>query len=181
MANSASAVAYRAQQLAHAYAVLYRVSYSAPEWAKQTIRNALIESALSNARGVAYFFTRTSDVHVSMFVADWSDPVIKIAQGVESPISRHLSHATKGASDGEKHPGAWPIAELAVVLVGGLVRLVDALPDDLPVLFVPSPADTLAFLDATEPLRRLTPVSDNPSVGDLTKLLQGFIAESGAT
>jgi hypothetical protein len=101
--NGALAVAYRAQQLAHAYAVIYRVEWSAPEWAKQTIQNSLIESALSNARGVAYFFTRTSDVHFSMFRENWNDPVIKIAEKVEAPISRHLSHATKGAKEGEEH------------------------------------------------------------------------------
>ena len=130
------------------FAVLFRIGFAAPAWSQQSIRNAVVESALSNARGLAYFFTRPADVYTSMFIAEWNDPVVAIAAAVEEPISRHLSHATKGVKDGEPHPGVWPVPEMAVALVGGLARFVAALPTEGVALFVPSPAHTFAVLES---------------------------------
>ncbi len=175
LATGAHAVAYRAEQLVVCFAVLFRTGFAAPAWTRQSIRNAVVESALSNARGLAYFFTRSADVHTSMYIAEWNDPVVAIAAAVEEPISRHLSHATKGAKEGEPHPGAWPVPEMAVALVGGLARFVAGLATEGGACFVPSPANTFAVLEAFDPLTKPTEVSENESVAKLTHALQKYL------
>jgi hypothetical protein len=175
--NGAQGIAYRAEHLAELAALFHSgLPIRVPDArVVKTIRNALIESALVNARALAWFFTQTSDVNTSMLRSKWEDDVVTVAGKVIGPVSQHLSHATTGSKTGEKHPGEWPISELAVVLVGGLARFVQALDGSSETYelswFTPSPVDTYRDLMALNPLSSPTRVSDNPSVGGLTRAL----------
>ena len=134
-----------------------------------------------NARALAWFFTKEAggNVNASMFLPKWEDDVVPIAAEVVHPISQHLGHAMTGAKEGEEHPGEWPLPELAVVLVGGLSRFVDALDaatENFEVnWFTPSPSDTYQQLTALNLLSLPTTVSRNPSVAALTKALQQYL------
>jgi hypothetical protein len=183
--NGARGISYRAWQLAGVASLIcreVRIGVSSERDAV-TITNALVESGLVNARAVAYFFTRPSDVHISNFGPGWADDVIGMARKVEAPVSRHLSHATTGEKGGEVHPGAWPIVELAVVLIDGLVRFVEDLgpasPDYDVAWFQPSPVQTYSELMALDPLANPTQVSNSPSVGNLTVELQQYRKDHG--
>ncbi len=147
--------------------------------AARTMQNALVESALVNARALAWFFTRKSDVHTSMFLTDWSDSVVTVARKIVPPISRHLGHVTPGAPEGEPDPGVWPIPELAVVLIGAVARFVQALDQngrDYELgWFAPSPVESYNDLMAIDPLAPPAPVSDNPSVAKLTNTLRRYL------
>jgi len=144
-----------------------------------TINNALIQSSLTDARALGWFFTRTSDINIAMFVRNWTDDVIAIAGEIVPPVSRHLSHATTGDKASERHPGEWPIREPAVVLTSGLARFFDALDPTSAVYerawFTPSPRDTYDELMKLDPLTVRTKRSDNRSVCDLTIKLQQFV------
>jgi hypothetical protein len=178
--NGANGIAYRAWQLAGVASLLRRQAafqVTEPRDAT-TISNALVESALVNARVLGWFFTRKSDVNISMFNPNWTDDVIAVAGRVESPVLRHLGHGSTGDKAGEKHPGQWPIPELSVVLIGGLARFVDALDANNVTYdrawFMPSPQDTYDELMKLDPLAVRTVRSANPSVRDLTVALQQF-------
>ena len=175
--NGAQGIAYRAEQLARVAALFHHgIPFEVRDDRFVTVRNALVESALVNAQALAWFFTRKSDVNTAMFDRNWKDDVSTVARNVIEPVSRHLGHATTGSEEGEKHPGQWPIPELAVVLVGGLARFVEALHGSSQRYelnwFTPSPVDTYSDLMARNPLSTATRVSVNPSVGALTEALQ---------
>jgi hypothetical protein len=196
--NGAQGIAYRAGQLVACTKYLttheFPVVVSPPDAIVTfqpeplaTINNALIECALVQSRALAYFFFSSSDVNVRMWHADWRDDVIDVAREVESPISRHHSHATTGDKDGELHPGAWPIPELAVTLVGGFARFVEGLDPTSPEYMIewftpaasgyqPSPAELLAMLMAIDPLAEPTEISGNPRVAALTRALRKHLA-----
>ncbi len=176
--NGAQGIAYRAEQLAEVTTLLHcgLTLWVPDDRVRKTIRNALIESALVNARALAWFFTRESDVNTSMFLCNWEDDVVTLAGEVIGPVSRHLGHATTGSKEGERQPGEWPIPELAVALVRGLARFVLGLDGRSKSYelswFTPSPVDTYRDFMALNPISSPTKVSDNPSVGRLTKALQ---------
>ena len=197
--NGARGIAYRAEQLVGCSMLLpgiplrvepvtARVTLDPGVW--PTISNALIQSALVDARALAYFFADRGhmNINIAMFM-QWDDPVVAVAEKIHGPISRHLGHATTGDAAGEIDPGAWPIRELAVTLVAGLARFVAALDSNNsrydvawstppPVerfdvdWFTPSPVELLDALLATDPLSNLAPVSDHPTVRKLTTVLR---------
>jgi hypothetical protein len=178
--NGANGIAYRAEQLAGiASLVLPRATFQGDPRDVTTISNALVESALVNARALGWFFTRTSDINMAMFAPNWTDDVVAIAGEIVTPVSRHLGHATTGDNAGEPHPGLWPITELAVVLTGGLARFVDALDPNSATYdrawFTPSPRDTYGELMKLDVLAVRTLRSANPSVRELTVALQQFV------
>jgi len=179
--NGANGIAYRAWQLAGVASLFRRQAtfQVADERDATTISNALVESALVNSRVLGWFFTRKSDVNIEMFDPNWTDDVIDVAGEIESPVSRHLGHGTTGDKAGEKHPGEWPIPELAVVLIGGLARFVDALDPNSTAYdrawFTPPTRDTYDELMRLDPLAVRTKPSDNPTVRKLTDALQQFV------
>lgn len=180
--SGALGISYRAKQLAEVAELIHQRYRIAVPHARflNTIPNALVESALVNARVLAYFFTDADEVKASHFGTTWVDAeVVGLAAEVEVPISRHLSHASKGAKSGEHHPGAWPIVELAVVLVGALSRYTDGLDPESEesTWFVPSPTDAFGHLMAIDPLSSPTEISDNPGVSNLTRRLQAHLRE----
>jgi hypothetical protein len=183
--NGGRAIAYRAWQLANVVALngVERILRDPAPAKVLTITNALVESALVNSRALAYFFADKSrkNVNASMFHSpDWQDDdLVKVAAKVEKPVSRHLSLATTGAKQGEPHPGAWPLPELAVVLVRGLARFVPTLTPERQAWFTtprtPSPVETAHTLIALDPLAAPTPISDNRYVARLTRALQTYL------
>jgi len=184
--RSAERVSYRAWQLG-------RVTTSRGR--SIAMRNARIESALVNVRPLAYFVTTKG--HAS-YNADFrrygngiwiseAEAITPIAEAVIDAVSKYLAHAYlfkhEGASDDERerHPGAWPVPELAVVFTGALASFVDALNVSAEygtraAWFEPSLRRTHDRLVATNPLAPPTPVSENPIVGDLTTALQSFLS-----
>ena len=182
--NGASGIAYRAWQLAGVAELLHGAGLRAPDpRAATTANNALIESALGNARGLAWFFTRRSDVHFSMYDPTWSnDDIVAVAAKVEEPVSRFFSHASKGDRESDKHPGIWPVPELALVLVGSLATLVGSLNSSSDAYdlawFSPSPAQTYRDLIALDLLAVPTAISENRRVVALTRALRSFLASS---
>jgi hypothetical protein len=184
-ANGAQAVAYRAEQLTLAVVLLRNSSaiQSPYPWGPAVIQNSLVESALIGARGLAEFFFDKSNVNTSMFLAAWEDPVATVAPQIVRPISQHLAHVTKGSKEGEPHPGAWPVTELAVTLVGGVARFVIALEANGPTTgmtewFKPSPVSTYQVLTTILAPPRTAP-SDNPTVARLTRTLQAHLETAG--
>lgn len=182
--NGARGIAYRAWQLARCTELNdASCKEKAPEpWIRDAVKNAIIESALVNARALACFLGGGQrDVNWQMYVSKWDDKVKKIVKPVVTAVSQHLAHASTGAEAGELHPGAWPIPELAIALVGGLARFVKAL--DLhsktydPSWFAPSPVERYDALVALDLLSRPTPESKNPKVGELTKALQEHLRD----
>jgi hypothetical protein len=179
---SAGGIAYRARQLASGAELLSRgLPFRVDDRRTlEVINNALVESALVNARVLAWFF-QGQDVSAREFLPAWDDEVRRVADEIASTISRHLGHATGGPQAGEQHPGPWPIPELAEILATALNRFVAALtdaghPPDRSGWFSPSPSDTAELIASLEVSSNPTPVSDNPSVGKLTKLLQSSLA-----
>jgi len=98
-AAGASGIAYRAAQLADVARLLgLQVPLIArQDWMLRAINDALVESALVNARAVAWFFTKSSDVHMSWFIGDWQDGIVDIAGAAVGPISRYLGHESARA------------------------------------------------------------------------------------
>jgi hypothetical protein len=180
-ANGAQAVAYRAEQLTLAVVLLRNSSaiQSPYPWGRAVIHNSLVESALIGARGLAEFFFDKRNVNPSTFLAGWQDPVAKVAPQIVRPISQYLAHVTKGSKEGERHPGAWPVTELAVTLVGAAARFVRALEANGPTTsmtewFKPSPVSTYQVLTTVLAPYRTVP-SDNPTVAHLTRTLQAYL------
>jgi hypothetical protein len=143
-----------------------------------TLNNALVESALVNARALGRFFSSPGDVNFRMFNDAWQDDVIAIAAKIDSPISRHLNHATTGSPDGEPHPGEWPIVELAVILVGGLARFVESIDPQTPCYDIEwghqSPLVTYENVTSLGLASTRTRISANPTVGQLTRRLHAY-------
>jgi hypothetical protein len=140
-----------------------------------TINNALVESALVNARALAWFLTvHGSDVSIAMYGVPPEDDLVELDREIVRAVSRHLSHVTTGSPEGEPHPGAWPICELAEVLVFRLAKFVRGLEEsDLSkaTWFAPSPIETWHELQA-DTSGSATSISSNPAVARLTKALQ---------
>lgn len=178
--NGAIAVAFRAWQLAGIAMMLHagEVLRAADERSRITINNALVESALVSARGLVWFLTtHGNDVSVEMYGLARDGDVGELRNVIVSTISQHVSHVAKGLPEGEPHPGAWPICELAEVLVGRLARSVRLLEESDPIKatwFIPSPIETEHEL-LNEISRRVTSVSDNPAVARLTNALQRYL------
>ena len=151
-------------------------------WIQGAIRNALIESALANARALAYFFMpqpHDDDAHFSHYDSEWTHPISAITGRIIGAASEHLAHAKLGARQGEPHPGAWPTAELAVALTGAVADLfagLDAASSAYEVgWFTPDPATTRDELQMLEVRSYPTPLSDHPNVAALTRALQGYL------
>ena len=115
----------------------------------------MIESALAHSRALAYFLAKKphkGDYHYSHFDSEWEITLEPLGR-VIGAVSEHLSHAAIGDPLGEPHPGAWPISELAVVLVGVFATFVDAQRSALHHgWFTPDPADSYLWLMSTDPL-----------------------------
>jgi hypothetical protein len=179
--NGARAVAFRAWQLAGVAMMLHagEVLRGADQRSLYTIQNALVESALVNARGLAWFLTaHGNDVSLEMYGLPRDDEVGKLRGVIVSTISQHVSHVTTGRPEGEPLPGAWPICELADVLVGRLAQSVRELEASDPIKatwFDPSPIETQHELLA-ETSGFATTISDNPAVGRLTTALQRYLS-----
>jgi hypothetical protein len=184
--NGAHGISYRAEQLAGVVGLYVpagpRVFVRAADRDYLTMVNsALVESALVNARALAWFFFGQSDkyVNAAMFSPQWHDDVSTIGRKIIGPIARHLNHSSLGEEGGEKHPGEWPLPELAVILVGGLARFVQSLRatsrGSEGGWFDPSPIETYDKLMAVRPLSKPTPESKNRSVAHLTRALQQYL------
>jgi hypothetical protein len=173
----ANGIAYRAQQLA-GVAVLLRphLTLSVETWIGQVINNALIESALVEARVLAWFFAG-KNVCTSDFLPGWKHLPTALTDKIIATISRHLSHAMENAAEGEPHPGEWPIAELAHVLVLSLDQFVSDLGNrESSRWFVPEPASTAVVVRSLDVPSNPTPLSQNPSVRDLAKALRQHVS-----
>ena len=69
---------------------------AADERSRITISNALVESALVNARGLVWFLcTGAGDVNVEMYGLPRDDDVGKLRDVIVRAISQHVSHVTK--------------------------------------------------------------------------------------
>jgi hypothetical protein len=179
-------LSYRSQQLAEVVSLMVT---GFPALFEDDIRivitNAFVEAALVNSRALAYFLTpspRQRDVHFSHFAPDWKNDVCAVAGRIVGVVSEYLAHASLGDRLDQSHPGAWPLPELALVLVGGcsdFVLSLDASCDDYEVTwFTPSPANTYRRLLDNEAVKRQTPRSDNPKVAELTTVLQQHLRAS---
>ncbi|HEY3670783.1 MAG TPA: hypothetical protein VGN51_07610 [Acidimicrobiia bacterium] len=184
--DAASGLSYRALQLTGVAGMsVTRAEYATlNSFFSQTIKNALIESSLTHARALAYFFTRQPhDVHFDDIPSDWKprNEFVGLAKRISSPISTGHSHSQPGSPDGDPHPGEWPTVEMAVVLVGEFARfftLVDPTACDL-AWFSPCPVDTYRSLMSTNPLAEFTVVSDNEKVASLTESLRAYLRKHG--
>jgi hypothetical protein len=185
--TQAHALSYRAQQLAYVALLQSRgvVGRIDDAFVRGVIRNALIESALSHARALAYFLSGSPhdiDMHFSDFNSDWVDAVSEQTGRIIGLVSEHLAHSQPGDPQGEPHPGAWPVPELAVVLVGAFASLVDAWRAESrtdPGWFTPDPRQTYGRLQAVDVLAAPTSVSEHPDVGKLTTELQDYLQRRG--
>lgn len=182
--QGASGLAYRAQQLAHVS--LLENFESATPWGWQAIVNARIESALVNARALAYFLTSgkhnyAHNLHFSDYTDSlWhnqADDFTPTAEAIIRTASRYLAHASPGDltdTEVEPHPGQWPLTEIALVITRALSDFIEVLETkhvDRAGWFCPRPTQTYDALIATDPMTRRTPRSEHPEVGELTKIL----------
>lgn len=188
--NAAGGIAYRCQQLSNV-AVLH-TKFHFPVFVHQAtndraianvVKNAFIESALTNSRALAYFLYRRphdKDIHFSYYRGDWSDPVQKVTGVIDGVISEHLSHPSPGDRVDPKHPGQWPLGELAVVLISAVHRFVGTLDEEMAGWFTPDLAEVHRAAVTSSLLSPATPASDNLKVRKLTTDLQNYLAENQA-
>ena len=99
--TQAHALSYRAQQLAYVALLQSRgvVGRIDDAFVRGVIRNALIESALSHARALAYFLSGSPhdiDMHFSDFNSDWVDAVSEQTGRIIGLVSEHLAHSQPG-------------------------------------------------------------------------------------
>lgn len=185
--RGACGISYRAEQLA--WIVLFERMPPTTPRQHQAFSNARIESALVNARTLAYFLGNEpksgSDLHINHYSRElWTKPVgfDGLTKTIKKAASSHLAHASTGPKSVEPHPGQWPLHELAVVLVGALSDFVGGLvgmPSPSADLFQPAPPRTFLDLMANDPLRVPTPVSKHALVGALTTELQTYLGIRG--
>jgi hypothetical protein len=177
---AARGMAYRAEQLALSAVILStRGSLGAVALDhRQTIQNALIESALAHSRSLAEFFMdHPKYVRSSMFSGVTGSELPSALVGrIYGMASEHLGHTKVMAADGDPdaHPGAWPVPELAILLTGALTKLVATLPPERAAWFTPPP------MWAYECVRVLAggerpPVSEHEDVGALTLSLRAYL------
>jgi hypothetical protein len=184
LVRGASRLSYRAQQLS-GVVLLEDIRGSARD--RLTINNALVESALVNARALSYFLTARvhnpkNNLHHSDYSATaWtsqSNDIMDVAEAIIGAASEFLAHASPGDpadTEPEPHPGQWPLIEIAVVLTrafGDFVEVLEKAHVDRAGWFCPRPTQTYGALIVTDPLVKRTPISDHPRVGELTQLLQ---------
>lgn len=184
LSQAAGGISYRAQQLAHAV-VLVRAGFSrflAPG-VSETVQNALVESALTNARAMAYFLAprpKNNDVHFSHYSSTWVTPLSDVHGVIIGVVSEHLSHSTLGSPEGRMHPGEWPLTELAQALLGPMADLVTHLGvvnPDYEVWFRPSPSGPYDMVvDLSWP--EVDTVDRNEKVQMLTARLQSHLDRS---
>jgi hypothetical protein len=185
LASAAGGIAYRAQQLALIGLMIgaridVRLDPPRPFNAAKVAVNALVECGLVNARALAHFLglNDTDEVAAVHYGATVPAALADLARTtVLGPVSQHLAHAlypkAKTVTD-TKHPGEWPITELAVVLVEGVVAVVESLPTQKADWFVPDPRPLVDEHLGRLRLRR-TVRSDNASVARLTTALQAYL------
>ena len=176
--RGAEGVCYRARQMTDFFTV-WKIGL--PEETDYRIRgpidNALTESALINARTLAYFLQpelEGSDIHFSDFLPGWIDPISEPARAIIDPVSRYLAQSSPGDRGEEHHQGAWPIPEMAVALVGGLASLTADLSTRMRAWFWPEPARLLGEMRVMAPIPA-TERSENPEVAALRDGLQGYL------
>lgn len=180
--SGADAIWYRAFQLYNANYLLESVAPVLEENPGLYIRNAAIDSALINARGLAWFLQSKTpsggEVHASRYVDPWSDSMPAVTSATIDSASKHVGHTKFGPKNGAPHPGAWPVRELAEVYVNALLSFVERIPKGQRDFYAPlfrasQVQDMKEYLDATR--RPPTPVSENPTVAKLTLALQGQV------
>jgi len=191
--NGARGIAYRAQQLTNVAILQNRVGVArilnleslSNEGHRRivvtTLSNALIESALANARTLAFFLherRREADLHYSHFIPEWADDVSTVTGRAIGTISEYLSHSQVGSRDPLEHvhPGEWPVGELALVLVSGVNRLVSALGSDQQAWFEHMPS-TYEGLMSADFRSVATQLSQNPKVRQMTEDLQSYLSD----
>jgi hypothetical protein len=175
-------ISYRAWQLTNiATGYQFRVGLEGVNPAlREMVGIAMVESALVNARALARFFVGPSEVNFSMYVNHWHDDVIEIAKKIESPLSRHLGHASFGGEDGEPHHREWPVVELGLVLVPGLSNLVQAV-ERSPYAkgdakwFQPSPEQMYRQFTMNHMFPTVSGWAENPSVAELARQLRAYL------
>ena len=182
----AGGIAYRCEQLAVTALIIGRrrhttVTPSLGVGVDQIVTNSLIESSLVHARALAYFLgtTKLANVAAAHYGAEVSAELAKVAsESVIAPVSDHLAHSkfAKKVQRAEevKHPGAWPITELAVVLVGGVASVVAEMSAERAASFDPDPRLWAEVLEAAVGGAR-TNLSENESVARLTTALQAYL------
>lgn len=175
--TGAEGIAYRAVQLSGiAEMVASGVTVEGDSKAMLTVRNALVESALIHARGLARFFMSCSDVNESMYDSDWENQLRSLSKVTWKHISRYLGHSMPGDPEGDPHPGEWPVVELAFVLTRGLADFTGRLRSPAErKWFDPSPVATHRRLVSIGAARHRTRLSRNPQVAQLTIKVQGLL------
>ena len=195
LAAAARAVSYRCQQLAGTARLIGRpnalLKFDIDEdgWSPAlTVTNAVVESALINARAIAFFVVagRKGEARAVDFerVRRNSAPGVPSQEIVElartrilGPVSAHLAHVMhdrKLQNDQEPtHPGAWPIPELALVLVGAVADLVGSLEPAWALKFRPDPRFYAAMLAPLQHQRTIP--SRHRSVRRLAQSLHSYL------
>lgn len=185
--NGALGVAYRSQQLARVGVLMAtRVNLRSPvAWSLEAVNNALIESALINARALAYFFADNTDKNVNVHWYGLTSPndLRSVAGMIIGAVSESLGHATKGEVDGTPHPGAWPITEAATVLVGELARAVESLRahgSETADWFAPDPSEQVVLLEIHQLATAGDRISEHPTIAALTTSLRNYLKGTGS-
>jgi hypothetical protein len=142
LADAAASIAYRRDQLiALAHLVQDDRLDDAPDDIRQTLINAVADSALVNARALANFLKSTRPKPPDLpphepdaKVSDYTDPsvvddFVPVAWLTHSVITKHVDHITVHDPDAP-HPGSWPIGALAAVFASGVQAVIDSLPAD---------------------------------------------------
>lgn len=144
LVHAATGVAYRSSQLAGLALLTGRPAHlDIPELpgfdTSGLLGNMRVESALVHSRALAYFLTKQAggtEVAAADYLAECgcragvTTDLVQVSGKVIGPVSDHLAHSKYHDErnvdpDGRpRHPGAWPIMELAVVLVGGVAEVV---------------------------------------------------------
>jgi hypothetical protein len=178
-------IGYRAEQLAY-LADLNKAIVGSKHLA--ALLNARLEAALVNSRVLAYFLGEYQDgvdLHIWHYsMSAWRKPegFDALCDEIDQRTSWHLAHANIGRKQVERHPGAWPIVELAETLVGATADFVHALAGTSPAaaaLFTPSPSLSHHALRSRVPALVPTEISRHEEVGALTRHLQTHLGLTG--
>jgi hypothetical protein len=146
------------------------------------VHRALVESALLNGRELVGFLTESGDgPGTESYGVPRDVELIKLASdgNAAETISRRLSRGDIILNGGGSPTAAWPIPELANVLVGRMARFILVLQGvRLPRArwFAPPPLETERELLFATRHGEATEVSSSPDIALLTRALQEYIA-----
>jgi hypothetical protein len=150
------------------------------------ISNCRVESVLTNARALTDFLDAKPRnrryLHHSHF-KPWRHDVMEQTGRIFGVVSTHLSHPVLGDDEDETHPGAWPLTELAVTLVGGLADFLTTDPETTPTFdaawFDPNPLPVYDELRGSLERLTATEISTHVQVAKLTTTLQIYLEKQG--